>query len=148
MTIGPAFLSASIYLCLSRLVVVYGQHLSRFRPFTYTATFMGCDFISLLLQAAGGAIASTANTPSSNQMGINIMIAGLSFQVFSLCVFFALTAEFAWRVAHRQSACEPAFDGLRQTRLFLAFQVGLCVAALAIFVRSATSETSATPAQW
>jgi len=31
-----------------------------------------------VLQAAGGAIASGANTPSQDQMGINIMIAGLS----------------------------------------------------------------------
>lgn len=95
LTIAPAFLSASIYLCLSRIVVVYGEDLSRFRPRTYTLIFISCDFISLVLQAAGGAIASGANAPSQDQMGINIMIAGLSFQVFSLALFVALSAEFA-----------------------------------------------------
>lgn len=61
LTIAPAFLSASIYLCLARIIVVYGEHISRFPPRAYTILFCTCDFISLLLQAIGGAIASTAN---------------------------------------------------------------------------------------
>lgn len=58
LTIAPAFMTAAIYLCLSRIVVVYGEEYSRFRPRTYTILFCGCDFLALLLQAAGGAIAS------------------------------------------------------------------------------------------
>jgi hypothetical protein len=65
LTIAPAFLSAAVYLCLARIVVVYGEERSRFRPRTYTIMFCSCDFLALLLQAAGGAIASTANTTSS-----------------------------------------------------------------------------------
>jgi hypothetical protein len=65
LTIAPAFLSASIYLCLARIVVVYGEHISRFRPRVYTILFCTCDFISLLLQAIGGAIASTATDSST-----------------------------------------------------------------------------------
>lgn len=60
LTIAPAFLSASVYLCLSRIVVIYGESVSRFRPRTYTLLFVCCDFFSLLLQAIGGAIASIA----------------------------------------------------------------------------------------
>jgi hypothetical protein len=58
LTIAPAFLSASLYLCLARIVVLFGEHLSHLKPRTYTILFMVADFISLLLQAAGGAIAS------------------------------------------------------------------------------------------
>jgi len=65
LTIAPAFLSAAIYLCLARIVVVYGEEKSRFRPRTYTIVFCSCDFLALLLQAAGGAIASSADTVSS-----------------------------------------------------------------------------------
>jgi hypothetical protein len=65
LTIAPAFLSAAVYLCLARIVVVYGEERSRFQPRTYTIMFCSCDFLALLLQAAGGAIASIANTASS-----------------------------------------------------------------------------------
>ncbi len=65
LTIAPAFITASIYLCLARIVVVYGESLSRFRPRTYTILFCSCDFLSLLLQAIGGAIASTATDYST-----------------------------------------------------------------------------------
>ena len=124
LTIGPAFFSASIYLCLSRLVVVYGENLSRFRPRTYTITFVCCDITSLVLQAIGGGIASTADIKSTEQEGINIMIAGLSFQVASLVLFILLCAEFAWNVYRAQGAWEPMFEPLRQTKRFTAFLWG------------------------
>lgn len=50
LTIAPAFLSAAIYLCLARIVVVYGEERSRFRPRTCTILFCSCDFLALLLQ--------------------------------------------------------------------------------------------------
>jgi hypothetical protein len=65
LTIAPAFLSACIYLCLARIIVVYGETLSRFKPRFYTIVFCTCDFISLLLQAIGGAIASIATDYST-----------------------------------------------------------------------------------
>jgi hypothetical protein len=64
LTIAPAFLSAAIYLCLARIVVVYGEGKSGFQPRTYTILFCTCDFLALLLQAAGGAIASISDTQS------------------------------------------------------------------------------------
>ena len=76
LTIAPAFLTASIYLTLGRLIQVYGPHMSLIPPGTYTIIFVSCDFISLLLQAIGGAITSGADSGSSAQhMGINIMYA-------------------------------------------------------------------------
>jgi RTA1 like protein len=65
LTIAPAFLSASIYLCLARIVVVYGEEASRFKPRTYTVVFCTGDFLALLLQAVGGAIASDATSTSA-----------------------------------------------------------------------------------
>jgi hypothetical protein len=124
LTIGPAFLSASIYLCLARIVVVFGEGISRFRPAIYTITFICCDFFSLLLQAAGGAIASGANTPSQDQMGINIMIAGLSTQVASLVLFLAFCAEFGLRCYQHAYDWEPTYSKLRSTLKFKSFLVG------------------------
>lgn len=124
LTIGPAFLSASIYLCLARVVVVFSEDISRFRPAVYTITFVCCDFFSLLLQAAGGAIASGANTPSQNQTGINIMIAGLSTQVASLVLFLAFCAEFGLRCYQHAYDWEPSYSQLRSTLQFKSFLVG------------------------
>jgi len=101
LTIGPAFLSAAIYLCLGRIIVIYGAHLSRLRPRSYTLIFMGCDGISLILQSAGGAIASIANTQKGSDLGVHIMIAGLVSQVVSLTIFAALCADFAIQARKR-----------------------------------------------
>jgi hypothetical protein len=65
LTLGPAFLAGAIYLCLGRIVVLYGADISRIRPQTYTYIFMGCDFFSLVVQALGGGIA--ASFPLTNE---------------------------------------------------------------------------------
>ena len=62
LTIGPTFVAAGIYLCLSRLVVVFdgdnNKGAAKWKPRTYTLFFLVWDLISLILQAIGGAIAS------------------------------------------------------------------------------------------
>lgn len=65
LTIGPVFIAAAIYLTLGRIVVVYGEEISRIRPRTYTTFFLGCDIVSLCVQATGGGIA--ASTPVTDQ---------------------------------------------------------------------------------
>lgn len=61
LTIGPVFIAAAIYLTLGRIVVVYGEGISRLKPRSYTMFFLGCDIVSLCVQAVGGGIA--ASTP-------------------------------------------------------------------------------------
>ena len=101
------FLTAAIYLCLARIIVIYGKQYARFAPRTYTIIFICCDVFSLILQATGGGMADTAATPSQGQTGINIMIAGLSFQVVSLTLFTALCADFAWNVRKARDPRSP-----------------------------------------
>lgn len=137
LTIAPAFLSAAVYLCLGRIVIVYGEHLSRFRPRTYTIIFCGCDLFSLVLQAAGGGIASGATTATMDQLGINVMLAGLSVQVASLTLFAFLCGEFAYRLYKNPQSWSMEHTGLYESKLFKAFLCGLCVATLTIFIRSA-----------
>ncbi|KAK9489874.1 RTA1 like protein-domain-containing protein [Lipomyces doorenjongii] len=137
LTIAPAFLGAAVYLCLSRIVVVYGEHLSRFKPRTYTLVFITCDFISLCLQGAGGGIAATANTQNGTNLGKNIMLAGLIFQVFATILFMTACAEFAWNLRKAgPDAHEPTHAMLRSSWKFRLFLWGLGVAISCIFVRS------------
>ena len=66
LTLGPVFFAAAIYLCLGRIVVVYGEELSKLKPKTYTVVFLTCDFVSLVVQGVGGGIA--ASFPLTNQV--------------------------------------------------------------------------------
>jgi len=59
---------------------------------------MTFDFVALVLQAVGGAIADTANTEEDSAKGTHIMVAGLAFQVLSLLLFIAVAAEFVFKV--------------------------------------------------
>ncbi|KAI4125612.1 MAG: hypothetical protein LQ341_006960 [Variospora aurantia] len=113
---APCFITAAIYLSLSRIILVYGESLARFKPRTYTVIFICCDVFSLVLQAIGGALADTADTESAQQTGIDIMIAGLSFQVVSLTVFMALCADYAWAVSRKGGGLKSSVRSLR-TRL-------------------------------
>ncbi len=125
MTIGPAFLSAAIYLSLARIVVVYGESFSRLKPRTYSILFISFDFLALLLQAAGGAIAATADAGSSSQdTGVNIMIAGLAMQVFSLLLFMGLCLDFAWAARKNHALWNPTYSSLRANKIWKAFLIG------------------------
>ncbi len=124
LTIGPAFLTASIYLCLGRIITVFGVQLSLLKPKWITILFVFCDFISLLLQAAGGAMASTSDDEAGNQAGINTMIAGLASQVISLVVFAAICIHFAIRVRKNPTKLDTQFASLRNSRRFKGMLFG------------------------
>ncbi|KAJ2897547.1 hypothetical protein MKZ38_004619 [Zalerion maritima] len=147
LTIGPAFMAAGIYLCLRRIVYVFGKEGSRIKPEMYTRIFIPCDVISLILQAAGGGIASVASQNDDYDgvtMGDNIMIAGLSFQVFTLFCFSAISVDFALRTRRRikslgeGSALEqdPEFAKVRKSFMFRGFLCALALATLCILIRS------------
>lgn len=98
LTIGPAFFAGAIYITLGRIIEIHGPQISRLRPRTYSLIFVTLDFISLVLQAAGGAIASSSDESKDVDMGVNIMIAGLAFQVFSLLMFYAVLGRIHFTV--------------------------------------------------
>jgi hypothetical protein len=132
LTIGPVFFSAALYLTLSRIILRYGPTHSRFSPKTISLTFMTSDFIALVLQALGGALADTATTRNGEQMGTHIMVAGLSFQVFCLLVFIVLCVEFAWNVRRERGVAKS----WGSERGFKAFLWSLSFATLCILIRS------------
>ncbi|KAF4983053.1 hypothetical protein FZEAL_1453 [Fusarium zealandicum] len=123
LTIGPVFIAAAIYLTLGRMVVVHGESISRIKPRTYTTFFLGCDIVSLLVQAVGGGIA--ASTPVTNQymidVGTNILVAGLSTQVACLFAFSVCSLEFFWRVRKNPDMCNPEFADLVTSKRFKMF---------------------------
>ncbi|KAK7550889.1 RTA1 like protein-domain-containing protein [Phyllosticta citricarpa] len=138
LTIAPAFLSAAIYLMLKHLVLAYSPSLSRIPPAWYTWIFIPCDLISLVLQAAGGGMAATADLSDKDMLdaGNDIMMAGLSFQVFTLAIFAILSAEFAWRVRRCDvSQMNDKTIALRGSMRFKVFLAALVVAFWGIMFR-------------
>ncbi|KAF4957781.1 hypothetical protein FSARC_11190 [Fusarium sarcochroum] len=137
-TIGPAFFSAAIYLCLARIIAVYGQHLSRFTPRTYTITFMLSDFIALALQAAGGAILGGEDqSTSTRDTGMAIMKTGLISHLAFITLFIALAGEFGFRAYRRRDNWNPDFGQLRSAWRFKTFLACLSTATLLILIRTA-----------
>ncbi|GAB7347344.1 hypothetical protein MBLNU459_g4283t1 [Dothideomycetes sp. NU459] len=143
LTIAPAFLAAGLYLTLSRIVMTFGAENSRIKPLSYPRIFIPCDVISLLLQAAGGGIASAASHQNKNpNTGTYIMVAGLAFQVLTLFIFMGLSVDFGLRTLKRykslgsNDAFDQAHAGLRTSTRFKGFLVALSFATLCIFTRS------------
>ena len=142
LTIAPAFIAAGLYLTLSRIVITFGPENSRLKPLSYPRIFIPCDVASLLLQAAGGGIASAAsNQNKSPDVGDHIMVAGLAFQVLTLAVFICLCTDFTVRTIRRMknmghAALDPSHARLRGSVMFRSFVVALAFATLCIFIRS------------
>ncbi|KAK3671138.1 phospholipid-translocating ATPase rsb1 [Recurvomyces mirabilis] len=136
LTIAPVFISAAIYLCLTRTIVLYGQTNSRLAPRTIAIIFMASDFLSLVLQAAGGGIADTANTHQAAQPGINTMIAGLVLQAVSLAAFLIVVADFSLRCRRGVLDQNPAKKHARSRMLFKVFMASLLLATVVVLIRS------------
>ena len=95
--------------------------------------------VSLTLQGAGGGISSvTSQNGDDPIVGSNIMIAGLSFQVFTLSLFMLLCADYAFRyMKARKSSRQSSPSQLRTIApRFRLFVVCLLLATLCIFIRS------------
>jgi hypothetical protein len=142
LTIAPAFLAAGIYLCLSQIVNVFGPEASRISPRFYPIIFVTCDFLSLVLQGAGGAIATVKTHQGQDpKLGNDIMIAGLSFQVLTMLAFILLALDFAVRTACRirrlgsENVLNPHYAELRKSWIFRGFLVALLLSTLCIFTR-------------
>lgn len=125
LTIAPAFFTAGIYFCLGDIVARLPIPTSRIKPKGYAAIFVPCDFVSLILQGAGGGLASTESQSGNDpKAGTNVMVAGLAFQVASMTLFIALAGEYAWKsVQWRRQEGKGAPLPFSKTRLqiFAAF---------------------------
>jgi hypothetical protein len=136
LTLAPCFLMAGIYYIIAQLAVIYGSQFSILGPMQYSLLFIVCDFISILLQAAGGGL-STGNGTT----GPHIMIGGLAFQVFTIALFQYFWYFFLFRIyesykTHGEAEFNPEFAHIRKRNLLLPFMCVVSFAVALIFVRS------------
>ena len=134
--IAPAFLAAGVYLTLKHIVLEIGPEFSRLPARYYTWIFIGCDLLSLILQGAGGGTAATADPGSSLQnVGNNLMMAGIVWQVFTLLVFAGLVTDYVLRARARRAEWQPAAIKLTSSLKFQIFVAGLVLSFITIFIR-------------
>ncbi|KAF7553135.1 hypothetical protein G7Z17_g3864 [Cylindrodendrum hubeiense] len=137
--IAPAFNSAAIYLMLRHIVWLFGPEWSLLKPKQYTVVFITADLISLILQGTGGGLAATAANDDKDQvnLGNNVMMAGIAFQVVTLSVFAIFTVLFLVRRVRALRSKPLSGSALEawQSMKFRWFLSGLIVAFMAIFIR-------------
>jgi hypothetical protein len=96
----------------------------------YYCIFITCDVISLTLQATGGGMSS--NSSGRSYQGVDIALAGLSFQVFTLTAFICLATDYAIRFVKAKRAEKEQVVLSGKFKVFVGF---LSFAILCILVR-------------
>lgn len=114
-----------------------GPQYSRLPARWYTWIFIGCDLVSLILQGAGGGTAATADDdqPDQQELGTNLMIAGIVFQVITLLVFGGLAARYAMNAYQGRFQFSQSTVALLHDTRFKLFLISLVVAFTTIFTR-------------
>ncbi|KAK8057593.1 hypothetical protein PG996_011530 [Apiospora saccharicola] len=83
--IAPLFFTAALYMLLGQLIQIFGPESSMLSARMYTITFLSGNFVALIIQIVGGAMAASAsrrgNSPTA---GANTMIAGIVFQLATM----------------------------------------------------------------
>lgn len=85
LTLGPTFLSASLYLGIKALQQQYtAASFWHIGPRLFAILFILGDFISLCFIGVGGSLAAIY---AENPLGVHLMIAGLATQVLFTAIF-------------------------------------------------------------
>jgi len=134
---APSFVAAAIYITFKQLVRTFGDATSALRPALYTWIFISCDMVSLTLQAVGGGLAGSAGEDAGqHDVGTDLMIAGVVFQVATLMAFITLVALYVVRTRRSwHETVPPQVKDLVHSSRFQLFCSMLAVATLAVFTR-------------
>ena len=107
--LAPTLVAAAISLTFKHLVLYFGPQHSTIRPRLYPWVFVGTDFVSIVIQGIGGAVAASGSVgenpdPEKTDLGNNLLIAGVSFQVVNMvvCGLLMLIYIRRYRVASKR----------------------------------------------
>lgn len=136
--IAPSFIAAGIYLSFKHIVSYMGPEASRIPPRLYTWIFICFDVLSLVVQAAGGAMAASAEDGSEElQTGNSLILAGIGIQVGTMSICGVLALDFFIRrnrMKRRQTLSEQMDARSAQPISHKRFLVFLSALIFAFFV--------------
>ncbi|CEL63485.1 putative protein C17G6,02c OS=Schizosaccharomyces pombe (strain 972 / ATCC 24843) GN=SPAC17G6.02c PE=4 SV=1 [Rhizoctonia solani AG-1 IB] len=141
--IAPSFMTAAMFLILPKIINELGMEYSRMPPRLYSIIFITADVTALVIQAAGGAMASIADTLDGAERGGQIMLGGIVIQLVAVVLYTLLGLEFVVRFTYDQPArpnlgSEPRkYAGWASvSRKIVWMLAGLGIATLFIIIRS------------
>ncbi|GAA5964756.1 hypothetical protein JCM3765_002544 [Sporobolomyces pararoseus] len=129
LVISPAFISASLYWGLAICIELVAPRRSLLSAKAFKITFLIVDYISLVVQGVGGGIAGSATTERSLNMGSNIMLGGIAFQLLVMIVYVIYGSVWTYRAREEVA---NAGKKMRQM-LFALFAASVCVIIRGIF---------------
>jgi len=101
--IAPTFFTAGVYVLLGPLIIIFGRSSSILSPKLYLWIFCTCDVLSLVIQAIGGGMASTASSNGTDtKPGTDTMVAGILFQLGSITIFAFFAVDFLHRTMRQK----------------------------------------------
>ncbi|KIM74097.1 hypothetical protein PILCRDRAFT_815278 [Piloderma croceum F 1598] len=141
--IAPTPLAAANFVTLGIIINRLGDHYSRLSTRWYTIIFCTVDIISLVIQAVGGGLASSANTLDGANNGAHIMLGGIVLQLVSLVVYVTCALEFYLRFLKDRPIREISTSNAEKgeikrpmdTRMMIMMG-GLAFSSLCLFIRA------------
>ncbi|TQV91613.1 RTA-like protein [Cordyceps javanica] len=96
--LAPILFAASLYMTLGRVIrAVDGEKYAIVRSKWITTTFVTGDIVSFMIQGGGAGILVKADSASSQNLGQNIVIGGLVFQILIFGIFCVVALSFHLR---------------------------------------------------
>jgi len=117
------------------MVQSIGPQFSAIKAALYPWIFICCDVFSLVLQAIGGGVASSANTSSGTALGGHIMLAGIIFQVATFTFLYILVGFYILKLVRNRDTLSYEATEVLSSREFKVFSLGILAASILIFVR-------------
>lgn len=133
--LAPIFFAATLYMTYSRIVrAVDGESCSIIPLRWATRVFVCGDVASFFIQGGGGAILSKATTQSKVNLGNDVIVAGLVFQVVMFATFLVCCVTFNMRF--RRTAATNNTRGFANEIPWQSCLVVLYVTSVAIMIRN------------
>ncbi|RYP80417.1 hypothetical protein DL770_006222 [Monosporascus sp. CRB-9-2] len=126
--VAPVWYCAAIYVTLSDTIAYLSPSLSRLPPKAIYWVFIPCDLFSIVFQAVGTGM--SARSRGVTQLGVNLALFGLAFQLFALTMFLVIFTDYLVRYIRAGNS-----RGLSWR--IKAFVGSLALATLLMVVRSA-----------
>ncbi|CAE7108980.1 unnamed protein product [Rhizoctonia solani] len=141
--IAPSFMTAAMFLILPKIINELGVEYSRMSPRLYSIIFISADVTALVIQAAGGAMASIADTFDGAERGGRIMLGGIIIQLVAVVLYTLLGIEFVVRFNLGRPTRPKLVNEQRKhagwinvPRGIVWMLVGLAIATVFIIIRS------------
>jgi len=110
--------------------------------------FLTADFIALVVQAVGGAMASMADTLEGAEQGAQVMLGGIGLQFAALVIYTFLAAEFLIRLARDAPVRETNINTRREVDAKVRTMIlGLVISAVLLFIRCVARKCKTRPRQ-